>query len=75
MLATHAEILKNALTLPEQLRIQLATELIESVAGAPPGLSVDDPGFAAEMERRLTDGSQPIVWDEVRRQLDDDLSR
>ena len=75
MLTARAEILKNALTLPEQDRIQLATELIESVAGPPPGLSVDDPGFIAEMERRLADGSQPIAWGEVRRQLDDDLIR
>lgn len=75
MLTTHAEILKNALTLPEQDRIQLATELIESVAGSPPGLSVNDPGFMAEMERRLADGSQPIAWDEVRRQLDDEMIR
>ena len=48
MLTARAEILKSALTLPEQDRIQLATELIESVAGQPPGLSVDDPAFIAE---------------------------
>lgn len=75
MLTNHAEILKNALMLPEQDRIQLASELIESVAGPPPGLAVDDPGFVAELERRMADGSQPIAWEEVRRQLDGELIR
>jgi len=71
---TSAEILKTALALPEQERILLATELIDSVAGKPPGLSVDDPGFLEELERRATDGSTPIPWDEVKRRLDEKLN-
>ena len=71
----HAEILKSALSLPEADRISLATELLDSIAGTQPGQSVDDPGFAEELDRRFHDGSQPIAWEIVRRQLDDDLKQ
>lgn len=73
MSTSHAEILKSALSLPESDRILLATELLDSIEGTPPGLSVDDPNFEAELQRRLNDGKPGVPWEEVRRQLNADL--
>ena len=70
---THDEILQTALGLPEAQRIMLATELLNSIAESPPGISTDDPGLEAELDRRFNDATKTIAWDEVRRQLDDDL--
>ena len=69
----HDDILKFALSLPEADRITLATELLDSVEGTRPGMSVDAPCLADELDRRFDDGSPPIAWEIVRQQLDDDL--
>ena len=73
MSANREEILQSALELPEADRLQIATELIDSVAGDWPGWNSDDPEFAAELERRAEDGSEAIPWDLVRTQLRADL--
>lgn len=57
MSTSHAEVLKSALMLPESERILLATELLDSIEGTPPGLSVDDPNFEAELNRRESGNS------------------
>jgi hypothetical protein len=57
------ELLSQALALPEDARIQLAGQLLASVK--PPGaLSVEDPGFEAELRRRIKsidDGSAMLL--------------
>jgi len=35
--------------------------------------SIDDPAFAAELERRAADGTKAIPWDDVKAQLRADL--
>ena len=74
MASTREDVLKSALELPEADRLRIATELIDSVAGDWPGWSVDDPDFAAELERRANDGSRAIPWDAVQAQLRSDLA-
>ncbi len=57
-------ILQAALQLPEGERLDLAARLLDTV---PPGImSVDDPGFIEELDRRLNDGSPGIPWEEIR---------
>ena len=73
MPATREEVLKSAMELSETDRLLLATELMETVSDDLPGLSVDDPAFAAELERRAADGSKAISWDAVQAQLRADL--
>ena len=75
MSIAHDEVLKSALSLPESDRILLASELLDSLPGTPPGLSVDDPEFEAELERRFSDGTKYVPWEIVSRQLDDDLNK
>jgi hypothetical protein len=48
---------------------------MDSVSGSPPGLSVEDPNFAAELERRFNDGSKGVPWETLRQQLTDDLDK
>jgi hypothetical protein len=69
MSATREDVLKSAMELSETDRLLLATELMETVADDFPGWSIDDPGFAAELDRRTGDGSAGIPWEIVRSQL------
>ena len=73
MAATREEILKSAMELSETDRLLLATELMETFSDDLPGLSIDNPAFQAELERRAGDGSQGIPWDKVQAQLRADL--
>lgn len=62
MSTAHDDLLKSALTLPEAERILLATELLDSIPGKLPGLSVGD--LLNELEAgihamRLRVGSAP----------------
>jgi len=54
-------------------RLLLATQLMETVSDDLPGWSIDDPDFAAELDRRADDGSAGIPWETVRAQLQADL--
>lgn len=74
MPATREEVLKSAMELPEADRLQIATELIDSVAEDWPGWALDDPNFVAELERRVNDGSRNVPWDTVQAQLRADLA-
>ena len=69
------DILSSALALPERDRIRLAAELLDSIAGRPPGLSTSDPEFESELNRRLSDGRPTIPWEDVQRRLEGDLSQ
>ena len=75
MSIAHDEVLKSALSLPPSDRILLATELLDSLPGTPPGLSIDNPEFEAELERRFVDGTKSVPWESVCQQLDDDLNK
>jgi hypothetical protein len=75
MPTAHDEIFKSALALPEQERILLATELLGSLPGSSPGLSIDAPGFEAELDRRFNDSSKPASWELVSRRLEEDLNK
>ena len=73
MSATREDVLKSAMELSETDRLLLATELMETVSDDLPGWSVNDPDFAAELDRRADDGSAGIPWEKVRTQLQADL--
>ncbi len=75
MSISHEEILKSALSLPEADRIILATELLDSFEDSVPGLSVANPAFLQELERRANDQSPGIPWEEVKRRMESKLSR
>jgi hypothetical protein len=64
MQLTPDMIFEAALHLPDSERLELATRLLDTV---PPDLmSVDDPEFIAELNRRFEDGSPTIPWSEIR---------
>jgi putative addiction module component (TIGR02574 family) len=75
MSATHEDVLKSALALSESERILLATELLDSLPGPYPGLSIESPDFLLELERRASDPSPGIPWEEVKRRIEGKLSR
>lgn len=70
--ATPAELLQHALQLPEDDRLALATELLESVEGP------DDPewaaAWAAELDRRVREidegRAKMVPWAEVKAKLE-----
>jgi putative addiction module component (TIGR02574 family) len=74
MSISHEEILKSVLSLPKADRIILATELLDSFDDSMPGLSVDNPAFLQELERRANDKSPGVSWEEVKRKMESKLS-
>ena len=52
MIASVAEILDAALKLPESERLLVASRLMDTLPADLAGLSVDDPKFLDELERR-----------------------
>lgn len=75
MSISHEELLKSALSLPEADRILLATELLDSVDNSTTRLSVDDPAFLQELERRANDPSPGVPWEEVKHRMESKLRR
>lgn len=69
MSADRESVLKAALQLEEGERLLLATELMDSVADQLPGWSLDDPAFLEELDRRSTDGTKGVPWDQIRAEL------
>lgn len=69
--ATAAELLQHALRLPVDDRLELATELLESVEGA------EDPAWtaawAAEIDRRVREldagAVESVPWSQVRSEI------
>ncbi len=70
MSRTVAELLDDALALPDAERAELAELLAETIPSPPDSLH---PAWAAELRRRadeIDSGKvQPIPWEEVRRQV------
>jgi len=73
MSTAREAVLKAALELDEDERLLLAAELMDSLADSLPGWTVDDPGFLEELDRRSRDGSANIPWEQVRKELQQDL--
>ncbi|MEX2288387.1 MAG: hypothetical protein WD648_14925 [Planctomycetaceae bacterium] len=69
MSASSDDILKAALQLSEQDRLEIASRLLETVPEEPPGLSADSPEFFAELERRSGRWEDAIPWEEVKDKL------
>ena len=69
MSATRDEILDAALRLPEPDRLVIASRLMETLPDNLPGLSDDDPEFAAELDRRSGDLDGSIPWEQLRDEL------
>jgi putative addiction module component (TIGR02574 family) len=64
MQLTPDMIFEAALHLPESERLDLAARLMDTVP--PDVMSIDDPEFLAELDRRFDDGSRTIPWSEIR---------
>ncbi|MBI5760730.1 MAG: addiction module protein [Planctomycetales bacterium] len=65
MQSATANLLDAALKLSDEERSALALRLMESLP--PEGiLTVDDPDFEAELERRFADPAGAIPWSELR---------
>jgi hypothetical protein len=58
--------LDAALRLPEEDRLAIVSRLLESLPDSPPGWSVDDPEFDAELERRSGDWEGAVPWEQLR---------
>lgn len=69
MPATRDEILNAALSLPESDRLAIANRLLDTLPEDSPGLSDEDPQFAAELDRRSGDLAGAVPWEELRDQL------
>ncbi len=72
-------ILKDALTLPERQRVQVASELLASVKPPLDLLEEDSPEFVAEIQRRadavLRGKSRSFSWEEAQRIVAKHLKR
>ncbi len=74
MSVARDEVLRSALSLSEQERLEIAAELMDSV-GVSPGLSAEDPGFLDELTRRRNDGTPGIPWEQVESDLNAELEQ
>ena len=75
MSATRESLLKAALALPDEDRVLLATQLMDSVSDDLPGWSADDPEFLTELERRSNDGTAGIPWESIKADLQSDTGQ
>lgn len=65
MSSNRDEILAAALKLPDIDRLLIATQLLETLPDNIPGLSEDDSGFLAELERRASDRESAVPLSEL----------
>jgi hypothetical protein len=65
MIASVAEILDAALKLPEPERLLVASRLMDTLPADLAGLSVDDPKFLDELERRAVDPEPGVPVSEL----------
>jgi hypothetical protein len=59
-------IVAAALKLPESDRADIVMQLLETLTEGSEGISIDDPDFMEEMERRFADPAGAIPWSELR---------
>jgi putative addiction module component (TIGR02574 family) len=60
-------IFEAAVKLPEGERMELVSRLMDTLPDAPNLLSVDDPNFLEELDRRAADDSGSIPWSELKK--------
>lgn len=75
---TAAQVLKDAMELPESQRLELAWGLLDSVEGGPPGSDKSDEDWIAEIERRVQavlDGEPGIPWEDAKAEIYRHLGR
>jgi putative addiction module component (TIGR02574 family) len=77
MAADAKRIESEALTLPDEERVELAHKLLESVEAVDPHAHLSDDQLAAEIERRAkTAGKRSgSPWDEVRARIETQLKK
>ena len=63
------EILNAALQLSEADRLVIANRLLDTLSESAPGLALDDPALAAELDRRAGDWENSIPWSDLSQQL------
>lgn len=66
MAASRDEVLDAALQLPEGDRMLIVGRLLETLPDEPPGWSIDEPEFQAELERRSGDWEGAVSWEQLR---------
>jgi hypothetical protein len=62
MQLSNESIFEAALQLPENLRLELVTRLMDTLPSPPDLLSMDDPKLIEELDRRAADDSDSIPW-------------
>jgi hypothetical protein len=65
MHANTDEIFQAALKLSDSDRLVLVSRLLETVPDTANTISVDDPGFLEEMERRFSNREGSVPWSEL----------
>ena len=78
MSKSTAQLLKDALQLPEDQRATLVVELLDSLEPAPPPHVRTDADWMAEIERRAREaqgGAPAVSWEDARRQALDRLPK
>lgn len=72
MTVATAQLLAEALALPDQQRVDLAAELLASLSPAPPAEARGEDEWLAEIERRsraALAGSLGIPWEEAKAEI------
>jgi len=72
------DLLRRALELTDAERAELASALLDSLTPEVPAEARSESQWLAEIERRVAAakaGEPGILWDELRKQLDDRLAR
>lgn len=64
------EVFAAAMSLPESARILLATQLLDSVPACEDLLREDDPSFFDELDRRSSDLSGAVPYEELWKSID-----
>jgi hypothetical protein len=65
MPTTHDEILSAALKLPENERLSIATQLLNTLPSEAADKFLDDEKLLEELERRAKDGSEPVPLSDI----------
>ncbi len=66
MQTTSEAIFQAALKLPENERLALAAQLLDTMPQDDPSIALDDPSFVEELDRRFADREGSITWTELR---------
>lgn len=75
---TAEQLLADALQLPDPERLELALELLGSVAPEVPGSTLSDQEWIEELERRAraaSSGSPGLAWRDVRAAIERKLGK